>query len=86
MIGYMYILVINVVAFVLFGVDKRKAKKGQWRISENTLLLAAATGGSIGAFIGMKVFRHKTKKIKFFIGIPLLFIAQVILSVVYYRG
>ena len=67
-----YFAVINVIAFVLFGVDKWKAKHGSWRITEATLLDAAILGGSIGAYLGMKVFHHKTQHKKFVYGIPLI--------------
>ncbi len=55
-----YLIVINVVTFLVYGIDKWKAKKGSWRISEATLLILAAIGGSIGALLGMKVWHHKT--------------------------
>lgn len=79
-----YLVVINVLAFILFGLDKRKAKKGRWRISEATLLLQAAIGGSIGAWAGMNLFRHKTLHKKFRIGIPLLFSLQLGLCILLY--
>ena len=56
---YIYLLVINVVAFCLYGLDKWKAKHNRWRISEATLILSAVIGGSLGAFCGMNLFRHK---------------------------
>ena len=68
---------INVVTFFVFGIDKWKAKQGSWRISETTLLLLAVIGGSIGAWLGMKVWRHKTMHKKFKYGIPLILIAQI---------
>ena len=55
-----YLIVINVVTFLVYGIDKWKAKKGSWRISEATLLILAVIGGSIGAMLGMKVWHHKT--------------------------
>ena len=55
-----YLIVINVVTFLVYGIDKWKAKKGSWRISEATLLILAAIGGSIGALLGMKIWHHKT--------------------------
>ena len=79
-----YLLFINLVAFYLYGNDKRRAKKGRWRIPENTLLLIALIGGSIGALLGMKVFRHKTKHWKFKILVPLFLILQVALAVYLY--
>lgn len=74
-----YLLVINVIAFLMYGFDKWKAKKDVWRIPEKTLLLIAAIGGSIGAFVGMQVFHHKTKHMKFVIGVPAIFVLQVVL-------
>ena len=77
----LYLLTVNAAAFLLMHIDKEKAKKHRWRIPEATLLLSAALGGSIGALLGMHTFRHKTRKPKFFIGIPLILILQVILAV-----
>jgi len=72
-----YLIAINVVAFFLYGIDKWKAKRSKWRISEATLLGLAVIGGSIGAWLGMKVWHHKTmhKKLKY--GIPLILMAQI---------
>lgn len=72
-----YLLIINAVGFFIMLVDKRKAKKNLWRIPEATLLTVAAIGGSIGAFAGMRVFHHKTRKPKFYIGIPAILILQL---------
>lgn len=74
----LYLLGINIVAFVAFGVDKYKAQHNQWRIPESTLLTLAAVGGSIGAYAGMKVWHHKTLHNKFRYGIPAIFIIQII--------
>ena len=76
-----YLLAINALAFLAFGIDKYKAKHEKWRISEATLLLLAALGGSVGAWCGMKVWHHKTMHKKFRFGIPALFILQVALAV-----
>lgn len=76
-----YLLLINAAAFVLMLVDKQKARKNKWRIRESTLLLSAALGGSIGALAGMYVFRHKTKHLKFTLGVPAMLIAQAALAV-----
>ena len=76
-----YLVVINVVAFVVYGVDKYKAKRGRWRTPEATLLGLAAIGGSIGAWLGMKVWHHKTMHKKFQYGVPLILIAQIALVV-----
>ena len=72
-----YFVAVNVVTFVVYGIDKWKAKKGRWRISEATLLFLAVIGGSIGAWMGMSVWHHKTLHKKFRYGIPLIFIAQL---------
>ncbi|MDO4971279.1 MAG: DUF1294 domain-containing protein [Bacteroidales bacterium] len=72
-----YLVVLNVVAFVSYGIDKFKAKHNRWRISEATLLLLAIVGGGLGALLGMKAFRHKTQKPKFTITIPLVLALQL---------
>ena len=72
-----YLLAINVLAFFLYGIDKWKAKRSKWRIPEITLLSIAVIGGSIGAWLGMKVWRHKTMHKKFKYGIPLILFAQI---------
>lgn len=76
-----YLLAINVITFIVYGIDKLKAKKGWWRIPEATLLLLAALYGSIGAWLGMKVWRHKTQHKKFIICVPLFLILQIALVV-----
>ena len=76
-----YLLAVNIVTFILYGIDKYKAKKGKWRISEATLLTMAAIGGSIGALAGMRLWHHKTMHKKFKYGIPLIIILQVALAV-----
>ena len=75
-----YILIcINIVTFVIYGIDKWKAKQGNWRISEATLLLLAVLGGSIGALLGMQVWHHKTMHKKFKYGLPLILLVQIVL-------
>ena len=74
-----YLLAINAVAFIMYGIDKYKAKKAKWRISEATLLLLAVLGGSIGAWMGMKVWHHKTMHKKFKYGIPAILLMQIAL-------
>ena len=76
-----YLIVINVVTFLVYGIDKVKAKRGYWRISEVTLLMLAVIGGSIGALLGMKVWHHKTMHKKFKYGLPLILLAQIALLV-----
>ena len=72
-----YLLAINVFAFFLYGIDKWKAKRSKWRIPEMTLLSIAVIGGSVGAWIGMKVWHHKTMHKKFKYGIPLILFVQI---------
>lgn len=76
-----YLLAVNSLTFLLYGIDKYKAKKGRWRISEATLLTMAAIGGSIGAWAGMRTWHHKTMHKKFKYGIPVIIILQVALAV-----
>ena len=76
-----YLLAVNIVTFFLYGIDKYKAKKGKWRIPEATLLTMAAIGGSIGAWVGMRLWHHKTMHKKFKYGIPVIMIMQVCLVV-----
>lgn len=80
-----YLLAINVLAYLLYGIDKRRSIKQQYRISEKTLLLVAFLGGGVGAWLGMKHYRHKTQYLKFTILVPLsivttIFLIAVILS------
>jgi len=77
-----FYIIMNLVTFILYGADKAKAKKGKWRIPEKTLLLLAACFGGLGAFLGMKVFRHKTKHTSFRILVPVCMIIQFILIAV----
>ena len=76
---FYYLIVINVVTFTVYGIDKLKAKQGSWRISEATLLILAVIGGSIGALLGMKVWHHKTMHKKFKYGLPLILLVQIAL-------
>ena len=76
-----YLLAVNITSFLLYGIDKYKAKKGRWRISEATLLTMAAIGGSIGAWAGMRLWHHKTMHKKFKYGIPVIIIMQIALVV-----
>ncbi|MBR4296802.1 MAG: DUF1294 domain-containing protein [Bacteroidaceae bacterium] len=72
---------LNLITFIIYGIDKFKAKKAKWRISEATLILLAVIGGSIGAWLGLQVWRHKTQHKKFFIGIPMILTLQVIATI-----
>ena len=78
MIAYI-LIVINVLTFLVYGIDKYRAKQGSWRISEATLLMLAVIGGSIGALLGMKIWHHKTMHKKFKYGLPLILLVQIAL-------
>lgn len=77
----LYLILINAAAFVLMLADKLKAKRGAWRIPERVLIGSALLGGSIGALAGMYTFRHKTKHIKFTVGIPVILALQIVLGI-----
>ena len=79
-----YYVVINAVAFFMYGADKYFAKKDMWRISEKALLGVAAVGGAFGAFLGMETFRHKTKHAKFTVLVPVLMAAHLAFLVYYF--
>ena len=72
-----YLAVINIVAFFLYGIDKWKARHDKWRVTEARLLWIAVAGGSIGALLGMKIWHHKTKHAKFRFGLPAILILQI---------
>ena len=74
-------LATNALSFALYGIDKRRARRGAWRISERTLIVAALFG-TVGALMGMSVFRHKTIKPKFSIGVPLILTVKIIVAIV----
>ena len=76
----LYLLFINAVGFVLMGIDKRRARRDQWRISEKTLFLPPLLGGTVGAILGMRVFHHKTKHWYFRYGLPALLVLQLALA------
>ena len=81
----LYLLAVNIAAFILYGLDKHKAQKDQWRISEKTLLGIAVIGGSAGAIAGMFFFRHKTKHWYFRYGLPVMLILQIIAAIMICR-
>ena len=76
-----YLVIINILGFFIMWLDKRKARKGSWRIPEKTLFIITALGGGIGTIAGMYTFRHKTQKLNFVIGLPLITILEIILIV-----
>lgn len=75
-----YLILINIIGLSVVFMDKQRAKNGYWRIKESTLLFTAAIGGSLGVLVSMKIFHHKTKKPKFYIGIPFIIILQAIMT------
>ena len=80
-IVFIYLVIINLIAFLLMAMDKSRARKHQWRIPEKTLFLSAILGGSIGAIAGMYTFHHNTRHWYFVIGMPAILILQVVLAV-----
>ena len=79
-----YLVCINIIGFFAMWIDKRKAKKGSWRIQEKTLFMITLFGGGIGTILGMYTFRHKTQKIGFVIGFPAILILEII-TVIYFK-
>ena len=79
-----YLVIINLIGFFMMWSDKKRAKWGKWRIPEQTLFIVTALGGGIGTIAGMYTFRHKTKKLKFTIGLPVLVILEIVL-VIYWK-
>ena len=76
-----WLIAINLVTFAVYGADKRRARRGAWRVPEKTLFLLPLLGGSVGALLGMRVFRHKTKHWYFVWGVPAILLAQAALAV-----
>ena len=81
----LYLVAINAIGFLAMFIDKEKAKKGKWRIKENTLLVITLIGGGIGTIAGMYTFRQKTKKMKFVIGFPVIVVAEIILAIMFLK-
>ena len=81
---FLYLAFVNLIAFALFGIDKKRAEHGEWRIRESTLILSALIGGSYGAWFGMKVFHHKTRKTLFAVGIPFIAVIETAVLALYY--
>ncbi|MCQ2216594.1 MAG: DUF1294 domain-containing protein [Bacteroidales bacterium] len=75
---FIYLVVINFIAFLVYGIDKYKAIKKKWRIPESTLIALAVVGGGLGAFLAMKAFRHKTQHVKFTVLVPLSLVLWVV--------
>ncbi len=80
-IVWIYIAVINIIGFLIMGIDKAKAKRNAWRIPEKTFFIASLLGGGLGSWIGMYTFRHKTKHWYFVIGIPAIFFIELALVI-----
>lgn len=78
----LYLLIINALGLILMRIDKKKAQLGRWRIRESTLVTVAALGGSIGTMLGMNLFRHKTKHLKFSLGLPVILVLQIMIAVI----
>ena len=78
-----YLIIINIIGFLIMWIDKRKAIKGNWRIPEKTLFIITSLGGGIGTIAGMYTFRHKTQKIAFVIGFPVITILEII-AIIYF--
>ena len=81
----LYLAIINVVGYVIMGVDKKRAIRGAWRISEASLFFTALLGGSLGCILGMQHFRHKTKHWYFVVGMPLILILQICIAVLIWK-
>ena len=81
-----YLLAVNFFAFILYGIDKKRARNREWRISERALIGIAVIGGSVGAILGMHVFHHKTRHWYFRYGLPVILIIQLLLAWFLYNG
>lgn len=80
-----YLVVVNIISFIAMGLDKKKAQRGRYRISESTLMALSVIGGASGVLLGMIVFKHKTSKSKFYTGVPLLYILNQIIIVIVFN-
>ncbi|WP_352398586.1 DUF1294 domain-containing protein [[Clostridium] aminophilum] len=80
-VAMVYAAAVNIIAFLMFGMDKMRAKRNEWRIPESSLLTVALIGGSVGAWAGMRFFHHKTRKPRFTVSIPVMMLAQAALLV-----
>ncbi len=79
-----YLVIINFLGFIIMGIDKLKAKRGSRRVPENTLFMFTILGGGVGTILGIYIFRHKTKKKKFTVGMPIILIIEVLLFILYF--
>ena len=80
-----YFIIINIIGFLAMGIDKLKAKRGSWRIPENTLFMFTILGGGIGTIAGIYIFKHKTKKKKFTIGMPSILILEILIIIYFIK-
>ncbi len=76
-VAFLYVIIMNIIGVMMMGIDKSRAKRHAWRIPERTLFLISLLGGSVGSLAGMYLFRHKTKHMKFVIGMPLILLIQI---------
>lgn len=76
-VAFLYVIIMNIIGVMMMGIDKSRAKRHAWRIPEKTLFLISLLGGSVGSLAGMYLFRHKTKHMKFVIGMPLILLIQI---------
>ena len=81
-----YLVIVNILGFAVMYIDKQKAKKGSWRIKESTIFVITFLGGGVGTILGMYVFRHKTKKLKFTIGLPTILLTEIALAVYFLKS
>lgn len=85
-VAFLYVVIMNIIGVMMMGIDKSRAKRHAWRIPEKTLFLISLLGGSVGSLAGMYLFRHKTKHMKFVIGMPLILLIQiVVLTYLYFK-
>ena len=80
-----YLLIINLITFLLYAIDKHRSIRKAWRIPESVLMVFAAIGGSVGALLAMLLFRHKTKHAKFTVGVPLILVAQIVAAIFFFK-
>ena len=81
-VAFLYVIIMNIIGVMMMGIDKSRAKRHAWRIPERTLFLISLLGGSVGSLAGMYLFRHKTKHMKFVIGMPLILLIQIVACII----